>query len=263
MFAMTQNLPAVKQVWIRAWIAISIVWCIAAAFLTLPIQSPPPLLDEIEARTPQSAIQLRVSCAPWTIGVWVNMTDGERKLCFRSERQADVYFKWFSATSERIHTERTLKQRQITAAKILGGPVLLAFIALVLDWILRGAGKPFLFSDQSPASADRSSCDPVTSWLAIAVLASTFLFLPTGIALLISKSKQGVEATYSYAALAAIALIWVFVSRAKRSKFSTQGHVLVESFIKTYFAAFATVAVWTMIIAAGVIGSMIGKSLFK
>lgn len=262
MSATSKKFPSVKQVWIRAWIVLSLVWCSVMAFYKLQSEIPGPSLAEVEARTSTSAVELRRTCSRQTLSVQFVMGDGSHSVCFRSAREADVYTKYFSAAAEALVIEKKLGLRRNVALSIVSGPLLLAIAALALDWILRGAGKGFLFNRESSEMPPTQN-DPLISWLLFFVVATAVVLLPTALALLMSKSNDGVEWTYAYVGIATVSLLWILVIHKERAKFISDQRIDIKKFARTYFSALATTTMWAVIIVAGLVGSMIGKRAFQ
>ena len=141
--------PKINRLWFRAWMVASIAWAILVCWVNYPISSTPPSFETVESQLSPSIVDLRKRCTPYTQSVEIRMTDGSLTVCFRSAVERDTYFKWFGRESEHLMQESSRKRIVQTAVKALAGFVFFALGLLAAEWVLRGAGKSFLFQSST------------------------------------------------------------------------------------------------------------------
>lgn len=138
--------PRIKQLWLRAWIVVSLTWAVAVTWIGLARPIPAASLESVESVLQPSVVALRRSCTRYNYSVEVRMSDGSHVLCFRSVGERDTYFKWFAKASEKYVHDMNQARFLGQAKAGLSGPLILALLLLAADWVLRGAGRGFLFS---------------------------------------------------------------------------------------------------------------------
>lgn len=143
----------IRPLWFRAWIVASIAWLLITAWVALPIANTSPSFETVESLLHPDIVDLRRGCTRYNQHVEIRMSDGSQTICFRSTRERNVYFKWFSEASE-LHTRKAYR-KQLAGELLtsLSGFVILALALLAADWILRGAGKGFLFQESNSSES--------------------------------------------------------------------------------------------------------------
>lgn len=144
----------VKPFWLRIWFVGSLAWIIGSAWATFPIPPPTSSFEDIESLLQPSTVNLRRACVAYNQSVEVRMHDGSHIICFRNSPEREEYFKSFSrafVTDARNSRNSHLTRHLLQA---LGGIGLLTLAMLSAEWIMRGAGKGFLFQgDVHPLGA--------------------------------------------------------------------------------------------------------------